>query len=121
PARARARQDGTAVSPPPPRLYVVEGTLRATISVVREGNTAGQTTVKYATLGETAYEWQDFLSTSGQLTFAPGETLKGFTVRILDDLLAEPIEQLCLSLSDPTGAILGDNIWSRLFITDNDS
>jgi len=32
-----------------------EGVLYATILVVREGNTAGTTTVKYSTLGETAY------------------------------------------------------------------
>jgi hypothetical protein len=114
-------EDDTAVELSQPRFDVVEGTLLATIFVVREGNTAGQTTVNYATLGETAYEGQDFLSASGQLTFAPGEILKSFTVRVLDDLVAEPTEQLALSLSSPTGAILGDNTWARLFIADNDS
>src|SRR5262249_53099588 len=111
-------EDDTAVEFSQPRFDVVEGELYATIFVVREGNTAGQTTVNYATLGETAYEGQDFLSTGGQLTFAPGETMKSFRVRILDDLLAEPVEQLALSLSGPTGAMLGGQTWSRLFITD---
>src|SRR5262249_10007794 len=78
-------EDDTAVEFSQPRFDVVEGALFATILVVREGNTAGQTTVHYASQGETAYEGQDFLSTSGQLTFAPGETVKSFTVRILDD------------------------------------
>src|SRR5262249_27367127 len=113
-------EDDTAVEFSQPRFDVVEGTTFATIDVVREGNTEGQTTVKYATTGETAYEGQDFVSASGLLTFAPGETTKSFTVRILDDHVAEPTEQLALSLSSPTGAMLGDNTWARLFITDND-
>ena len=46
--------------------------------------------------------------------------MTSFTVRILDDAFVEPIEQLALSLSNPTGAMLGGNTWARLFITDND-
>lgn len=113
-------EDDTAVEFSQPRFDVVEGQMFATIFVVREGNTTGQSTVKYATTGETAYEGQDFVSTSGVLTFAPGETLKSFTVRILDDRISEPLEQLALALSKPTGALLGANTWARLFITDND-
>jgi hypothetical protein len=113
-------EDDTAVEYRQPRFDVIEGQAFATIFVVREGNLARTTTVKYATTGETAYEGQDFVSTSGVLTFAPGETMKSFTVRILDDSIVEPVEQLALSLSSPTGAQLGANTWARLFITDND-
>src|SRR5262249_20770428 len=83
-------EDDTAVEFAQARFDVVEGVPLATIVVVREGNVSGQTTVRYATTGETAYEGQDFLGASGLLTFAPGETTKSFTVRIVDDLVAEP-------------------------------
>src|SRR5262249_1298539 len=47
-------EDDTAVEYSQPRFDIVEGNVFATIFVVREGNTSGQTTVKYATQGETA-------------------------------------------------------------------
>src|SRR5262249_49378162 len=78
-------EDDTAVEFTQARFDVVEGNTLATITVIRLGNTSGQVTVRYATTGETAYEGQDFVSTSGLLLFAPGETVKTFTVRILED------------------------------------
>src|SRR5581483_8705882 len=114
-------EDDTGVEFGQTRFDVVEGIPYATIYVVREGNVTGQTTVKCATKSETASAGQDFLSTKGLLTFAPGETTKSFRIQILDDLLVEPVEQLALSLSNSTGAILGANTWARLFITDNDT
>ncbi len=105
-----------------PRFDVTEGAQFATISVTRKGNASGRATVNYSMQSETAYAGQDFVSASGQLVFAPGETVKTFTIRILDDLVKERTEQLALQLSSPTGgAILGENIWARLFIADNDA
>ena len=76
------------------RFDVTEGTEFATISVRRMGNVAGQVAVNYTMQSETAYAGQDFVSTSGQSVFAPGETTKTFKIRILDDLATESTEQL---------------------------
>jgi hypothetical protein len=105
-----------------PRFDVSEGVRFATITVRRLGNVSGSATVNYKTQSETAYAGQDFVNTSGQLVFAAGETAKTFTIKIADDALKESTEQLALQLTSPTGgALLGENIWARLFIADDDA
>lgn len=66
---------------------------------------SGQTvTVNYATADNTALAGQDYTTTSGALTFAPGETIKEITVPILDDTKFEPEESFFVNLSDAVGA-----------------
>ena len=61
---------------------------------------------------------EDYLSTSGSVTFSPGETVKTFTVTVKEDLIPENNETIQLALSNPTNATLGDS--SGAVIISND-
>jgi hypothetical protein len=78
----------------------------ASITVLRTGNVASPALVDYATSDGTASAGADYISASGQLLFGSGEISKTFTVTILNDALAEDIETLNLTLSNPAGGIL---------------
>lgn len=62
--------------------------------------------VQYATADGTASAGSDYTSTSGTLTFAPGETTKTVSVPILGDQQVEADETLRLLLSNASGANL---------------
>ena len=69
----------------------------------------GTVTVDYATEDGTAVAGEDYTSTSGTLTFAPGETQKWVAVPVIDDTVEDSGETFTLVLSNPTGgAIVGD-------------
>jgi hypothetical protein len=72
-----------------------------TITVVRSGSTAAGATVYFTTSDGSATGGADYTTASGTLTFAQGETRKTFTVPIGDDALAEGIETINLTLSNP--------------------
>ena len=82
--------------------------------------------VSYQTLltnNYTAVAGQDFQAVNGTLSFTPGSTAASFSVPLLDDNnVGEPnTESLHLSLSSPTGAVLGVPASAVLFLTeDND-
>ncbi|MGF7177598.1 cellulase family glycosylhydrolase [Azospirillum doebereinerae] len=65
-------------------------------------------TVKYATADGTAKAGSDYTAASGTLTFAPGETAKTVTVKVLSDSAAEGAETFSLNLSGATKATLAD-------------
>jgi hypothetical protein len=101
---------------------VGEGTRWATITVRRTGGSAGKVKVNYRTSNGTASAGSDYLSTSGTLTFADGETTKTFRIRIREDRRVEGSESIVLILSNPTGgAVLGSGKQATLNIADNDS
>jgi N-acetylneuraminic acid mutarotase/uncharacterized protein YkwD len=81
----------------------------ATITVSRAGASFGQVTVHYATSDGTAKAGTDYTTTSGDLTFADGETSKTITVPLLDDgQNGGENKTVNLALSSPTGgATLG--------------
>ncbi len=96
----------------------------ATITVERVNGSSGQVGVQYKTLslGSTAEAGKDYQETQGTLTFQDGETLKSFTVPILDDKNVEPDETVRLLLFGPSGgAELGDPAEAILTIQDNDT
>ncbi len=69
---------------------------------------SGQTvTATYATAAGTATPGADFVSASGTVTFAPGETAKTVTVQVTGDLLDEADETLTMALTAPVNATLG--------------
>lgn len=102
----------------------------ATITVTRSGATGDAFTVNYATVtGGTATggavcvpgSGVDYVSTSGNLSFAAGETSKTFDVTVCTDNLFEGSETVNLALTSPTApVILGTPNASVLTITDND-
>jgi hypothetical protein len=85
----------------------IEGN-KITFTVTRTGDAQAVQTVRYATaLATTApiASPDDFTSTSGVLTFNPGETSKTFTVQTTQDELLEPNETFLVNLTNATGGL----------------
>ncbi len=81
---------------------------------------SGTVTVNYAITPDTAQAADYTGSTSGSVTFAPGETSKDVTLDLVDDSLDEPDETVTLTLSGITGtASIADGTATGT-ITDND-
>ena len=76
-------------------------------------------TVDYATADGTATAGDDFTSTSGTLTFAPGEALKTISVPTVEDTAQEQTETFTVTLSSPSGATIQDGSATGT-ITDDD-
>ncbi|HNT26174.1 MAG TPA: family 16 glycosylhydrolase, partial [Anaerolineales bacterium] len=87
--------------------WVTEGHT-ATITVTLDVVSSSPVTVTYATANGTALVGSDYLSSTGVLVFAPGETSKTFQVVTLSDEAQEGSETVLLALSDPEGATLGE-------------
>ena len=83
-----------------------EGTLRFRISLDRAA--VNPVTVRYETVDGTAVAGEDYEATSGELTFAAGETEKWVEVTLIDDTEEDSGETLGLRLNSVTGAVLGD-------------
>ena len=84
----------------------------ATVAVLL-GGPAGQAavspvTVNYTTVDATATAGSDYTTTTGTLSFAPGDTVQTITVPITDDAVREPAETFTLRLDSPTGATVAD-------------
>jgi hypothetical protein len=95
------------------------------ITVRRNGDLSGITTVDYATGSGTASSRTDYTASLGTLRFNAGESLKTFSVLLTDDNLVEGWESLSLGLSNPVGAIFNNSFeglpnTSLLEIRDND-
>jgi hypothetical protein len=104
--------------------FINEFANQATITVKRLGGNSGAVSVQYATApGGTATAGSDYVSTSGTLNWADGDSSdKTFIVPITDDQITEPDETINLALSNPTGnAQLGSPITAVLTILDNDA
>jgi uncharacterized repeat protein (TIGR01451 family) len=107
--------------------YIVsEAAGAATISVTRQGIAslpAG--TVDYSISGVTinsASPSTDYTPVSGTLHFAPGESLKTFTVPIIDNGYVQGDRFIPLALSNSTGGpLLGSPATATIRIVDNDS
>ncbi|MEM7113154.1 MAG: Calx-beta domain-containing protein, partial [Chloroflexota bacterium] len=98
-----------------------EGDGSITIEVTLSKIVLTSVNVNYQTTAGTATNGNDYLGTSGTLTFAPGETVKTFDISILEDALPEDDETVDLSLSNPVNAFLGAPDTALLTIADNES
>lgn len=86
---------------------ITEGST-ATFSVTRAGTASSPLSVNYATANGSAAAPGDFAAVSGTLTFLPWETLRTFTVDVLDDGIAEGAETFYVQLSGASsGAAIG--------------
>lgn len=65
-------------------------------------------TVDFATADGTGVAGEDYVATSGSVTFLPGEKTKPFTVRVYGDLVDEDDETFLVNLSNPRSAVLAD-------------
>ena len=101
--------------------YATENSGTASITITRRESSGGEVTVRFSATDGTATGNSDFSPTTGILTFGEGESIKTFTLPILEDLVVEGDETVNLRLSDPMGgATLGDPISAVLHIADND-
>jgi uncharacterized protein (TIGR03437 family) len=95
------------------------GTVNATFTVTLSAVSENTVTVNYATVDGTASAPADYQSTSGQLTFNPGDLTRTITVPVNGDTLDEPNETFFINLSGPTNSTLIDNQGQGTII-DND-
>jgi peptidoglycan/xylan/chitin deacetylase (PgdA/CDA1 family) len=120
PSRATIERGTATVSilddDPPPAVGVDDvtvqegaaGTTRAVQVPVRLSVPSGRTvSVAFTTLDGTAGAGDDYVATSGTLTFAPGVSVAHVSVTVLGDDVHEGDEAFEISLRDPTRATLG--------------
>jgi hypothetical protein len=98
-----------------------EGGVSAVITVLRTGPRNAPVTVQYATSDGTATAGLDYGARSGTLTIPAGAASTTFAVPIREDTLAESPETVNLTLSSPSGALLGSPTTATLTINDNDN
>ncbi len=91
------------------------------IQVNRVGNLNALVSVDYATSNGTAQAGQDYTAVSGVLTFQPGQTIKTFSVPILENIAQTAASTTVnLALTQPTGgATLSTPATEVLTIVDN--
>jgi hypothetical protein len=99
--------------------------------VVTRPDTSGAATVDYSTndymaarcdtISGLASAKCDYATSGGTLRFAPGESSKTIQLLIVDDAFVEGYETLTISLSNPTGVVLGSPSSTTVTIQDNDS
>ncbi|MBT8138096.1 MAG: S8 family serine peptidase [Gammaproteobacteria bacterium] len=98
-----------------------EGDGQAVIGVVRSGG-VGPASVDYATAPGSATPTVDYVSSSGTLNWAAGESgTKTFSVPLVDDLESENGETVLLMLSNASGTTPGVPSSATLTINDNDA
>ncbi|TAG83022.1 MAG: hypothetical protein EAZ21_02290 [Betaproteobacteria bacterium] len=93
-------------------VTVTEGNSATTNAVftVTLSAASGQTVaVNYATADGTATQPADYTSTSGTLTFTPGQTTRTITVPVIGDTVPEVNETFFVNLSGPVNATISDN------------
>jgi Calx-beta domain-containing protein len=75
--------------------------------------------VRYATADGSAVAGEDYVATSGELTFPPGATSRAVSVAVIGDAVREGDEDFQLVLSDPVGAVLGRVVAGGLILDDD--
>ncbi len=100
---------------------VSESEASVTVAVTRMGNTTSAATINYSTTDGSARKPDDYITSSGTLQFAAGETVKYFAVTIIDDAYVEGTENLNLVLSFPgVGVAQGSPFTATIIVLDND-
>lgn len=77
--------------------------------------------VNFATASGTATAGSDYISTSGNIIFAPGQTSHTVTVAIVNDSTDEPDETFTLNLSNGIGATIADGQGIATITDDDDA
>jgi hypothetical protein len=95
------------------------GQSNMTFNVALSAASTSQVTVNYATSNGTAQAGSDYLSTSGTLTFAPGQTIKQIQVPILGDTTVESDETFTVTLSGAAGAIISQPTGTGTIVNDD--
>jgi len=93
---------------------------RVALFTVSLAEPAAQTvSVTYTTADGTATAGEDYVATSGSLSFDPGTTTQVLSVDLLPDLGEESDEQFTVLLSDPVGAVITGGVGQAAIIDDD--
>jgi uncharacterized repeat protein (TIGR01451 family) len=84
------------------------GTSPASFALTLSGTSVQTVTLDYATAGGTATPGSDFTTTSGSVTFAPGQTSANVVVPVVGDVLDEPNEYFSVLLTNAVDALPAD-------------
>lgn len=84
------------------------GTTTATFAVTLSEASSDTASVSYATAGGTATAGSDFVSASGSVTFAPGDTAESVSVTVNGDTADESDETFFVNLSGASDATISD-------------
>ncbi len=116
---ARATATGTiknddAAPVTPPTVSIADatqpegnsGTSTMAFTVTLSKPSTTPVTLNYATSNGTATAGQDYVATSGTITFAPGVVSQVITVGVLGDTAVEPSETVTVTLSNASGATI---------------
>ena len=85
------------------------GTKNFVFTVTRSGDTTGISSVNFATAGGTATAGSDYVSKSGTLNFAAGQTTGTITIRVIGNTVVEPNETFFVNLSTCVTCSITDN------------
>jgi glucose/arabinose dehydrogenase len=103
---------------------VNEGSGNATVTILRSGDLTGTSSIKYATISNTATKGVDYgnegIESAGIITFAPGESSRQVSIPINDDSLIEGDENFGFVIDQAEGATLGLQRTISITIQDND-
>jgi chitinase len=119
-----ANDDVPVVSISPVSVSVVEGnsgSKTVTFTVGLSQLALGTVTVGYSTANGSATAGQDYTAASGTVTFTVGQTSKQVSVTVAGDATVEADETFTLTLSAPTGAVLGAGKTATITITNDDN
>ena len=104
-----------------PSAYAVNEAAGTVTLTVTRGSTTAASSVGYNTVSGTAVAGSDFTATSGTLNFAVGVASQTIVVPITNDNVAEALEQFTVTLTSPTGGIIGTSPTATITIADNDA
>lgn len=128
---AQARQHAYLLTPLTPGTPVVNigdamiaeghaGTQTVAVTVSLSAPASQPVTVNFATANQTAVAGADYESSSGVVTFEPGDTSETIALVVSGDRVGEPNEAFVINLSQVQGgAVIGDG-QSRVTIADDE-
>ena len=85
------------------------GTTNAVFTVTLSAASGQTVSVNYASADGTATQPADYTSTSGSLTFTPGQTTRTITVPVIGETVPEANETFFINLSGAINATISDN------------
>jgi hypothetical protein len=115
------KHDPPVVSLDVPRIAAREDHMAVAIDIVRRGDVAHESAVRWWTTPDTAHEDTDYARTGRQIvTFGPGATVKRVLIPIVDDGVREGDEVFTVHMSRPSGGVAGAVTATRVTLHDDD-
>jgi hypothetical protein len=101
-------------------LGVNEGDGQIELTVEIEPSADTEVSVRVQTAGDVAASGADFWPVDEVLTFPPGQTSLPIVIDIVDDFSYEPEESFSVSISEPSGGVLGEPTAATITISPSD-